>query len=79
MEAEHHYILYTHGPRGCTGLWQPLDVGIQRVLKQSTKRSAHRDIVLETTTQLDSGTSANSLKLDTTPRNTSQSICWLAH
>ena len=51
---------------GCTGLWQPLDVGIQHVLKQSMKWSAHKDIVTEVITQLNSGTSATMLKLDTT-------------
>lgn len=40
-------------PGGCTGLWQPLDVGIQRVMKLSIKRSAHRDIVREVLKQLE--------------------------
>jgi len=78
MKAKHPTIIISFVPGGCTGLWQPLDVGIQRVLKQSMKCSAHQDIVLETTTQLDSGTSANSLKLDTTLGTLcNQSVGWL--
>ncbi|KAJ7149283.1 hypothetical protein C8R43DRAFT_828505, partial [Mycena crocata] len=39
---------------------------IQRVLKLSMKRSAHRDIVDEATKQLAAGIPADELKLDTT-------------
>jgi hypothetical protein len=78
MKKEHSDIIISFVPGGCTGIWQPLDVGIQRILKQSLKRSAHKDIVTETTTQLNSGTPAAALKLDTTLgtlRN--RSVQWL--
>ena len=48
------------------GVWQLLDVGIQQVIKQSIKRSAHKDIVDETMAYLDSRTPASTFKLDTT-------------
>jgi len=48
--------------RGCTGIWQPLDVGVQRVMKLSIKRSTHHDMVDEVSAQLASGT--KDLRLD---------------
>ncbi|KAG6805135.1 hypothetical protein H0H92_000563, partial [Tricholoma furcatifolium] len=47
MKENHPTIIVIFVPGGCTGVWQPLDVGIQRYLKLSIKRSAHRDIVQE--------------------------------
>jgi hypothetical protein len=66
MKTRHPTIIISFVPGNCTGVWQPLDVGIQRVLKQSIKRSAHKDIVDETMAHLDSGTPASTFKLDTT-------------
>jgi hypothetical protein len=66
MKTVHPTIIISFVPGNCTGVWQPLDVGIQRVLKQSMKRSAHKDIVDETMAHLDSGTPASTFKLDTT-------------
>src|SRR6202040_1845019 len=66
MKKAHPTIIICFVPGGCTGLWQPLDVGIQRVLKQSMKRSAHKDIVDETIAHLDAGTPLGMFKLDTT-------------
>lgn len=80
MEETHPTIVVIFVPGGCTGIWQPLDVGIQRVLKQSIKRSAHRDIVEETTAHLESGTNATMIKLDTklgTLRD--RSVGWIAN
>jgi len=45
-----HYI-----PANCTGLFQPCDVGIQRVLKLAIKRSALQDIINNTMEQLGHG------------------------
>lgn len=80
MKGTHPTIIVIFVPGGCTGLWQPLDVGIQRVLKQSIKRSAHKDIVEETTSHLESGTFACTIKLDTklgTLRD--RSVGWIAN
>jgi hypothetical protein len=63
MKKNHKKIIVIFVPGGCTGIWQPLDVGIQRVMKLSIKRSAHRDIVEEVSAQLASG---QNIKLDVT-------------
>ena len=55
MKKNHNAIIVIFVPGGCTGIWQPLDVGIQRVMKLSIKRSAHRDIVNEVMAQMASG------------------------
>ncbi|KAK7024599.1 hypothetical protein VNI00_016160 [Paramarasmius palmivorus] len=47
MKTAHHDITIIFVPGGCTGLFQPLDVGIQRVMKLAMRRSSHRDIVGE--------------------------------
>jgi DDE superfamily endonuclease len=65
MKKSHPTIIIIFIPGGCTGLWQPLDVGIQRVLKQSIKRSAHQDIVAEVSSHLTSGHPLSELVLDT--------------
>jgi len=46
-------------------VFQPLDVGIQRVMKLSMKRSAHRDIVNKVSTQINGG-SSDIIRVDTT-------------
>lgn len=66
MREKHPTIIVSFVPANLTGLAQPLDVGIQRVLKQSLKRSAHKDIIDETTRHLESGKPPASFKLDTT-------------
>jgi hypothetical protein len=45
-----HYI-----PANCTGLFQPCDVGIQRILKLAIRRSALKNIVDDTMQQLNAG------------------------
>jgi len=45
-----HYV-----PANCTGLFQPCDVGIQRVLKLAIKHTALQDIINDTTEQLACG------------------------
>jgi hypothetical protein len=66
MKKHHKYIIVLFIPGGCTSILQPLDVGIQRLLKLSIKRSAHRDIVDEALGQVEAGKSAAEIKLDTT-------------
>lgn len=80
MKKTHPTIIVLFVPGGCTGIWQPLDVGIQRVLKQSIKRAAHKDIVEEATTHLESGNNVSTIKLDTklgTLRD--RSVGWIAN
>lgn len=64
MKANHANIIIIFVPGGCTGIWQPLDVGIQRIMKLSIRRSAHRDVVNEVATQISSG--QKNIKLDVT-------------
>ena len=52
MKNNHPTIVLNYVPGGCTGLFQPCDVGIQRVFKHSLKRSYHSDVVLELSKQL---------------------------
>jgi hypothetical protein len=53
MRNKHPTILIDFVPGGCTGIHQPCDVGIQRPLKLSLKRSYHEDVVNQLLTQFD--------------------------
>lgn len=64
MKTNHSRISMLFVPAGCTGLYQPCDVGIQRVLKHALKRACHVDIVAETVRQLEDGSSAEAVHLD---------------
>ncbi|KAF8631364.1 hypothetical protein AX17_005130 [Amanita inopinata Kibby_2008] len=78
MKKNHENIILLFIPGGCTGVWQPLDVGIQQVLKLSLRRSAHRNIVAEVTTHLEGANSEELIALDVklgTLRN--RSVAWL--
>ncbi|KAF8187911.1 hypothetical protein K438DRAFT_1972604 [Mycena galopus ATCC 62051] len=66
MKKHHPTIIVLFVPGSYTGVWQPLDVGIQRLLKLSMKRSAHRDLVAEAAKQIKAGKNAHEIKLDTT-------------
>ncbi|KAF8995286.1 hypothetical protein BDZ89DRAFT_971820 [Hymenopellis radicata] len=53
MHTHHPRIIVMFVPGNCTGVWQPLDVGMQRVMKLAIKCACHRDIVDEVACQLD--------------------------
>jgi hypothetical protein len=53
MKKNHPTIILDFVPGGCTGIHQPCDVGIQRPLKLSLRRSYHEDIVAEMSGQLE--------------------------
>jgi hypothetical protein len=55
MKKNHSNIKLNYVPAGCTPLFQPCDVGIQRIFKHSLRQSYHEDIVEEVLTQLDEG------------------------
>jgi hypothetical protein len=65
MKKHHDNITILFVPGGCTRVWQPLDVGIQHLLKLSIKRSAHRDIVDEAVGQIKAGKAAYEIRLNT--------------
>ncbi|THU83896.1 hypothetical protein K435DRAFT_688686 [Dendrothele bispora CBS 962.96] len=64
MKETHPTIIVLFVPGSCTGVFQPLDVGIQRILKHSIKRAAHRDIVAEVVSLLEQGEDGTVLKMD---------------
>lgn len=66
MKVTHPNIIVTFVPGNCTCVFQPLDVGIQRVLKQSMKCSCHRDVVAEISEQLAKKKAADAIRFDTT-------------
>ena len=70
-----HYI-----PANCTGLFQPCDVGIQRVLKLAIRHSALQDIINETMGQLDSGVEPSMVTFEKRlPVVRDRSIRWLVN
>ena len=80
LDKTYPWIRYLFIPGGCTGVAQPCDVGLQRLIKLEIKRRQHADIVEETLALLRDGTPPSELKLDTrigTLRN--RSINWLVH
>ena len=52
MRENYSGILVRYVPGGCTGIFQPCDVGIQRILKHAMKKTALSHIVNETVTHL---------------------------
>jgi hypothetical protein len=78
MKENHENIVVLFVPGGCTGVWQPLDVGIQRLMKLSIKRAAHRDIVDEAAGQIQAGLPPHEIKLNTTlPVLRDRSVGWI--
>ena len=61
LHKKHPTIILDYVLGGCTGLFQPCDVGIQRPFKLSVKRSYHEDIVNEVLTKIDAGEPMTSL------------------
>jgi hypothetical protein len=55
MHKQYPWIHICFVPANRTGLFQPCDVGIQRVLKLAIRRSALKDIVNDTMQQLKGG------------------------
>ncbi len=64
MRTNHPRIIVLFVPANCTGVWQPLDVGLQHVMKLSIKRACHRDMVKEVSEQLEKDPDVV-MKLDT--------------
>ncbi|KAF8833634.1 hypothetical protein BDN67DRAFT_916562 [Paxillus ammoniavirescens] len=72
------WIKYRFVPASTTGVAQPCDVGIQRLLKLSIKECQHSDVVKETLNQLQSGIAATDLWLDVTIGTLcNRSVHWL--
>lgn len=78
MAKTHPNIIIQFVPARMTGLFQPCDVGIQRIFKHSTRKSAHEDVVQEVLTKLKAGQSPETLSVDAgvkTLRN--RTVRWL--
>ncbi|KAF8220356.1 hypothetical protein L208DRAFT_1334261 [Tricholoma matsutake] len=65
MALKHAFIIVIFIPAGMTGLFQPCNVGLQRIFKHSLKKSAHEDVVREVLSQLKAGCPVRDVKLDT--------------
>lgn len=64
MTTNYPWIHIHFVPANCTGLFQPCDVGIQRILKLAIKRSALSDVVDHTMNQLKSGVTPDKVTFD---------------
>jgi len=70
-----HYV-----PANCTGLFQPCDVGIQKVLKPAIRHTALEDIINDTIQQLNSGTDPTGVTFEKRlPVVRDHSIRWLVN
>jgi hypothetical protein len=52
MQKTHPNIILHYVPAGCTGVFQPCNVGIQQIMKHSLKQLCHRDVVNEILEQI---------------------------
>lgn len=55
MKKHFPWIILHYVPPGCTGIFQPCDVGFQRLLKHALKQSYHKDLVDDFVRQIDAG------------------------
>lgn len=60
------WIILDFVPGGCTGLFQPCDVGIQRPLKLAARKSQQNDLLQEAKRKLESGDMAEFIVFDKT-------------
>jgi hypothetical protein len=78
MSAAYPWIRIHFVPANCTGIFQPCDVGIQRILKLAIRRSALKDIVDHTMEQLKSGVGPNQITFEKRlPVIRNRSVQWL--
>lgn len=66
MEDNYPWIILEFVPGGCTGLWQPCDVGIQRPLKLGIKHYQQSDVIKEILLQFQQGFSPQGINFDLT-------------
>jgi hypothetical protein len=82
MSTTYPWIILDYVPGGCTGLFQPCDVGMQRPLKQAIGRALSGAVIKEVSEQIAGGSDPSSIKLDTrlpTLRNRSTGALIRAH
>jgi hypothetical protein len=80
MYTTYPWIRIHYVPANCTGLFQPCDVGIQRVLKLAIRRSALQDIINNTMEQLGKGIEPAMVTFEKgLPAVRNQSVRWLVN
>jgi hypothetical protein len=80
MYTTYPWIRIHYVPANCTGLFQPCDVGIQRVLKLAIRRSALQDIINNTMEQLAQGTEPSMVTFEKgLPLVRNRSVKWLVN
>ena len=80
MQKNYPWIRIHYIPANCTGLFQPCDVGIQRILKLAIRRSALKDIVDDAVQQLNTGVEASKVVFaKKLPIVRNRSVSWLVN
>ena len=78
MRTHYPWILIRYVPGGCTGVFQPCDVGIQRVLKHAMRRTALSHVVNETVAHLEKNEDPGTIMLTKKIRDLrNRSVEWL--
>jgi hypothetical protein len=78
MSRHYPWIWIHYIPANCTGLFQPCDVGIQRILKLAIRRTILKDIVDDTMKQLKAGIEPDKVKFEKRlPVVRNRSVGWL--
>lgn len=78
LERTYPWIKIDFVPGGCTGIWQPCDVGIQRGLKHVIRQCQHADVVAETVTALDAGKKPEDIRLEQSlPVLRNRTVAWM--
>lgn len=65
IKAEHPVIIVLYVPAGCTGLFQPCDVGLQRLFKHAVKQSASQFFLDHVQRERINGTAPEDIRLQT--------------
>ncbi|TFK58887.1 hypothetical protein BDN72DRAFT_781457 [Pluteus cervinus] len=82
MARMHPLIIVLFVPARMTGLFQPCDVGFQRVLKHALKQASHEDVVNEVLEKFKKGDAPNEVRLETkvkTLRDRTPRWLWVAY
>jgi hypothetical protein len=78
MKKHHMAIIVNFVPARMTGLFQPCDVGFQRIFKLLLKKSAHKDVIEEVLAKLEAGTAAEGIIIDAHIKLLCNcTVCWL--
>ena len=79
MQGHYPWIQIHFFPANCTGLFQPCDVGTQRVLKLAIRQSALKDIVDDTMQQLENGVEPGRVLFEKLAVVQDCSVSWLVN